>query len=387
MAKKRPFNDQPHSNSALLYALNAAATQLQGSIRSEQQVYNAFREQIIGLGMRGGISLLDEKGDTLEFKVIAQTSFFSKILRSAENDSGLKAQGFRVPISHVDTYYQVIKDCQAQYVPDTSVVSAQVVPPIAKPVVKLLLGALGSPPGIFAPLVRDGKPVGMLNVVGDQLTADDLPAMQAFANHIAVALDNASLVSSLQKAKNELEAAYSATLEGWVRALELRDNETEGHTLRVAEMTVELWRAMDLQEDVLPHIQRGALLHDIGKMAVPDHILRKPGVLSDEEWSLMRKHPVFAYEWMRPIAFLAPAQAIPYCHHERYDGTGYPRGLRGEQIPLEARIFSVVDVYDAMRSDRPYREALRDEQVFAYIREQSGKHFDPFVVQAFLDLR
>jgi HD-GYP domain-containing protein (c-di-GMP phosphodiesterase class II) len=226
----------------------------------------------------------------------------------------------------------------------------------------------------------------MLNVVGEQLTAEDMPAIQAFANHISVALDNASLVSSLQQAKNELEAAYSATLEGWVRALELRDNETEGHTLRVAELTLKLWRAMDLPDDLIPHIQRGALLHDIGKMGIPDYILRKPGVLSEEEWALMRRHPELAYQWMRPIAFLAPAQAIPYCHHERYDGTGYPRGLRGELIPREARIFAVVDVYDAMRSDRPYRQALSDDQVFAYLDQQSGKHFDPFVVQAFMEL-
>jgi putative nucleotidyltransferase with HDIG domain len=386
MAHKESANNHPPPNSALLYALNAAATQLQGSIRNEQQVYDAFREQIIQLGMRGGISLLDEKRETLEFKVIAQPLFFSKIMHTAEEDIGLKAHGFRVPVSKVDTYRMVIEKCQAQFVPDTSIVSAQVVPAIAKPVVKLLLSALGSPPGIFAPLIRHGKPVGMLNVVGKDLVTEDLPAMQAFANHIAVALDNASLVSSLQQAKDELEDAYSATLEGWVRALDLRDNETEGHTLRVAELTVKLWQAMRLDEKVIPHIRRGALLHDIGKMAIPDHILKKPGVLNEEEWALMRQHPKFAYEWMRPIAFLTPAQAIPHCHHERYDGTGYPRGLRGEEIPLEARIFAVVDVYDAMRSDRPYRTALSDDRVFAYLDEQSGRHFDPFVVQAFLEL-
>ena len=369
----------------MLYALNAAATQLQGSIQNEQQVYSAFREQIIGLGMRGGISLLDEKGEVLEFKVIAQTSFLQRILRSAENESGIKAQGFRIPIRKVDTYYKMITECKAQFVPDTSLVSAQVVPPIAQLAVKMLLSVLGSPPGVFAPLIRDGKPIGMLNVVGEHLTAEDVPAIQAFANHITVALDNASLVSSLQHAKDELEAAYSATLDGWTRALELRDNETEGHTRRVAELTVKLWRSMGLQEEILPHIYRGALLHDIGKMGIPDHVLRKPGQLSEEEWGLMRKHPEFAYEWMKPIAFLAPARSIPYCHHERYDGTGYPRGLRGEEIPLEARIFAVVDVYDAMRSDRPYRHALSDDQVLAYMKEQSGKHFDPFVLQAFME--
>src|SRR4030067_539184 len=169
MAKKRPIIDITPSSIALLYALNAAATQLQGSINSEQEVYTALREQIISLGMRGGISLLDEKGEILEFKVIAQTSIFSNILRSAEDDTGLKAQGYRVPISRVDTYRKMIADCQAQFVPDTSVVSAQVVPPIAQPAVQLLLGALGGPPGIFAPLIRDNKPVGMLKVVGERL--------------------------------------------------------------------------------------------------------------------------------------------------------------------------------------------------------------------------
>src|SRR4030042_3581945 len=153
MAKKRPIIDITPSSSALLYALNAAAPQLQGSINSEQQVYTAFREQIISLGMRGGISLLDEKGEILEFKVIAQTSIFSNILRNAEDDAGLKAQGYRVPISRVDTYRKMIADCQAQFVLDTSVVSAQVVPPIAQPVVKLLLSALGGPPGILPPPV------------------------------------------------------------------------------------------------------------------------------------------------------------------------------------------------------------------------------------------
>jgi hypothetical protein len=336
--------------------------------------------------MRGGIAILDEKGENLEVKVVAQTDKLAKILNLTEKQAGIKTSGYRIPVSKVDIYRKLFAECQAQFVPDTSNVAAQVVPTIAQPVMGWLLGILGSPPGIFAPLIRAGKPFGMLNVVSEQLSAEDMPAIQAFANHISVALDNASLVNNLQQAKSELEAAYSATLEGWVRALELRDKETEGHTQRVAELTVKLWRAMKLPEESIAHIRRGALLHDIGKMGIPDHILLKPGVLSSEEWGLMRQHPTFAYEWMRPVAFLTPAQAIPHCHHERYDGSGYPRGLRGEQIPLEARLFAVVDVYDAMRRDRPYRQALSDEQIFAYIREQSGKHFDPFVAEAFLEL-
>lgn len=384
MVDKPPPSDKILPGSALLYALNAAATKLQGSIGSEQQVFEAFHEQIISLGLRGGISLLDEKGEMLEFRVIAQPSLFAKILKTTENKSGIKALGYRVPISRVDTYRNMVASGQAQFVPDTSTVTAQVVPSIAKPVIKTLLSALGSPPGIFAPLIHDGRVRGMLNIVGHQLTAEHIPAVQAFANHIAVALDNAGLVSSLERARLELEIAYSATLESWVRALDLRDNETEGHTIRVADLTEQLCNTIGMPKESLAHIRRGALLHDIGKMAIPDSILRKPGELSKEEWALMRQHPTLAYEWMQPIAFLAPAQAIPYCHHERYDGTGYPRGLREEAIPLEARIFAVVDVYDAMRSDRPYRTKLADELVLDYLQKESGRHFDPVVVQAFL---
>jgi HD-GYP domain-containing protein (c-di-GMP phosphodiesterase class II) len=207
---------------------------------------------------------------------------------------------------------------------------------------------------------------------------------EALAGQTAIAIDNAMLFEDLQRSNMDLAIAYDNTLEGWSRALDLRDKETEGHTQRVTDMTLRLARAMSVGEADLLHIQRGALLHDMGKMGIPDSILLKPGPLTEEEWEIMRKHPTYAYELLSPIEFLRPALDIPYCHHEKWDGTGYPRGLKGEQIPLAARIFAVVDVYDALSSDRPYRPACPEEKVREYIRRESGTHFDPRVVDAFL---
>ncbi len=180
--------------------------------------------------------------------------------------------------------------------------------------------------------------------------------------------------------------AYDETIEGWSHALDLRDKETEGHTQRVTEMALHLARAMGVTDVELVQVRRGALLHDIGKMGIPDPILLKPGPLTDEEWVIMRKHPVYAYELLAPITYLKPALDVPYCHHERWDGSGYPRGLKGEQIPLVARIFAVVDVWDALTFDRPYRPAWPKEKVRRYIMEQTCKHFDPRVVEAFMEL-
>jgi putative nucleotidyltransferase with HDIG domain len=194
------------------------------------------------------------------------------------------------------------------------------------------------------------------------------------------------MVASLQASRDALFDAYDRTLEGWSKALELRDKETEGHTLRVTNRTVELARWMGIREkEDLTQIQRGALLHDIGKMGIPDQILLKPGKLSEEEWKIMRRHPEFAYEMLWPIEYLRPALDIPYCHHEKWDGTGYPRRLKGDEIPIAARIFAVVDVWDALTSDRPYRRAMGREEALAEIKQQSGRHFDPQVVDAFLN--
>ncbi|NPV56092.1 MAG: PAS domain S-box protein [Anaerolineae bacterium] len=209
---------------------------------------------------------------------------------------------------------------------------------------------------------------------------------ELLAGQTAIVLDNAQMFSDIERAHDELVKAYDATIEGWSRAMDLRDKETEGHTQRVTEMTLELARAAGIPETELIHIRRGSLLHDIGKLGVPDHILLKPDKLTDAEWFNMRLHPVHAYNMLKDIDYLKPALEIPYCHHEKWDGTGYPRGLKGEEIPLEARIFAVVDVYDAVTSDRPYRPAWSRKKALEHIRENSGQHFDPKVVELFLSV-
>jgi putative nucleotidyltransferase with HDIG domain len=183
-----------------------------------------------------------------------------------------------------------------------------------------------------------------------------------------------------------LAESYETTLAGWSRALDLRDHETEGHSSRVTELAVGLATRMGVAGEDLEHIRRGAMLHDIGKIGVPDAILHKPGPLADEEWAVMRRHPEYAYDMLQPIEFLRPVLDIPYCHHERWDGSGYPRGLAGEEIPLAARIFAVVDVWDALINDRPYRAAWPHKQVVAYLRAHAGNLFDPAVVRAFLTM-
>ncbi len=190
----------------------------------------------------------------------------------------------------------------------------------------------------------------------------------------------------LRSSNTMLGEAYDETIEGWSRALDLRDHETEGHSRRVTELSIQMGQAVGVGAKELAHIRRGALLHDIGKVGVPDHILLKPEGLSSEEWEIMKRHPQYAYDLLSPIAFLEPALDIPYCHHEKWDGGGYPNGLTGEQIPQPARIFAIVDVWDALCSDRPYRKAWSVERTKEYIRQQAGKHFDPKIVQIFLDL-
>lgn len=189
---------------------------------------------------------------------------------------------------------------------------------------------------------------------------------------------------ALQQAHNQLSDAYERTIEGWVRALDLRDRETEGHTQRVTEITVRVAAQLGFSEEELSHIKRGALLHDMGKIAIPDEILQKPGPLNEAEWERMRQHPQYAYDMLAPIEYLRPALDIPYYHHERWDGSGYPHGWKGEKIPLSARLFAIVDVWDALRSDRPYRKAIPREQVIDYIKENSNLLFDPKLVEHFL---
>ncbi|MEW6240416.1 MAG: GAF domain-containing protein [Chloroflexota bacterium] len=239
------------------------------------------------------------------------------------------------------------------------------------------------------PLVVKGKVIGVLEVFSRSVIERDREWFDFFnmlAGQAAIAMDSSHMFADLQRSNIELAVAYDATIEGWSHALDLRDKETEGHTQRVTETTLRLAEVMGFDPQERVQVRRGALLHDIGKLGVPDAVLLKPGALTEEEWVIMRRHPEYAYEMIQPIEYLRPALDIPYCHHEKWDGTGYPRGLAGERIPLAARIFAVVDVWDALRSDRPYRPAWPIEKARAYIQEQAGKHFDPNVVSTFLKL-
>jgi putative nucleotidyltransferase with HDIG domain len=202
------------------------------------------------------------------------------------------------------------------------------------------------------------------------ITLDDewMEFLKMLASQAAIAIDNVTLFDNLQQSNTEIIMAYDKTIEGWSRAMDLRDKKTEGHTQRVTELTLRVARSLEISPEEMIHIRRGCLLHDIGKIGVPDNILLKPDKLTENEWEIMRKHPKMAYEMLYPIRYLRPALDIPYCHHENWDGSGYPRGLKGEQIPLTARIFSIVDVYDALTSDRPYRKAWSKEEVFQYIK-------------------
>ncbi|WP_261345618.1 HD domain-containing phosphohydrolase [Paludisphaera soli] len=252
------------------------------------------------------------------------------------------------------------------------------------------------PPGAEAfaaywavPLVIKGRVGGVLEIGHRSPLEPDpnwLEFLEALAGQAAIALDNAGLYEGLRRSNLELSLAYDATIEGWSRAMELRDHETEGHSRRVTEMTLRLAREMHLDEAELVQVRRGALLHDIGKIGIPDRILLKPGPLTDEEAAIMRRHPQLALEMLAPIAFLRPALDIPYCHHEKWDGTGYPRGLKADQIPMAARIFSAVDIWDALGSDRPYRKGWTRARVIKHLRSLAGTHLDPRVVEIFLGI-
>jgi len=239
------------------------------------------------------------------------------------------------------------------------------------------------------PLIAKGQLKGVLEIYHRLPLSpenDWLNFLEALAGQAAIAIDNSQLLQGLQRSNMEIVLAYDATIEGWSRAMDLRDKETEGHTQRVTAMTVRLARTIGIREADIIHIQRGGLLHDIGKLGVPDGILLKPDSLTEEEWQIMRQHPAFAFNMLAPISYLKKAIDIPYCHHEKWDGTGYPHGLKGEQIPLAARIFAIADVWDALTSDRPYRKAWSKEQTIEYIQEKSGSHFDPQIVDVFLKM-
>ncbi|MBA4420197.1 MAG: hypothetical protein C0391_03530 [Anaerolinea sp.] len=237
------------------------------------------------------------------------------------------------------------------------------------------------------PLIIKGQVNGVLEIYQRTPLIPDqewLNFLDNLAGQAAIAIDNDKMYYGLQHSIIDLRLAYNATIEGWSHALDLRDKETDGHTRRVTEMTEKLACMLGLDAEELVYVRWGALLHDIGNMGVSDVILLKPGPLTDEEWVLMKRHPTFAYELLSPIKYLKTAVDIPYCHHEKWDGTGYPRSLKGEQIPLIARLFAVVDVWDVLLSDRPFRAAWPEAKVFEHIRAESGSHFDPKAVEIFL---
>lgn len=238
-----------------------------------------------------------------------------------------------------------------------------------------------------APMVSKGRTQGVLEVFSKEKKFDDpewVELLETLAGQAAIAFETIRLFSELRQANHELILTYDTTLEGWSRALDLRDKETEGHTQRVTELSIKLAKLLGIQDEEIVHIRRGSLLHDIGKLGVPDHILLKEGSLDDEEWKQMRQHPLHAYNLLHPISYLRPALDIPRSHHEHWDGNGYPDALKGTEIPFAARIFAVVDVWDALTSNRPYREAWSHQKTLRYIKERSGKQFDPSVVDAFL---
>ena len=237
------------------------------------------------------------------------------------------------------------------------------------------------------PLVSHNKFLGVIEILHRSVLDPDkewYSFLETFAAQAAIAIDKAGLFSDLQESNLELVKAYDTTIEGWARALDYRDKETEGHSRRVTDMTGILAEEMGISGDGLLHIKRGALLHDIGKMGVPDKILLKKGRLDPEERAIIERHSDIAYNLLSPITFLRPAIDIPYCHHEKWDGSGYPRGLKGEEIPLGARIFAIVDVWDALRSDRPYRKAWNREKTLEHIQSLAGTHFDPEVLERFI---
>ncbi|MBK9925836.1 MAG: HD domain-containing protein [Anaerolineales bacterium] len=243
---------------------------------------------------------------------------------------------------------------------------------------------------LYFPLLLKEDVIGVF-IVGTTsdtrlFTNDEVDLCYILSYEVSLAIANAQLYKKAQQAVTDLTHTYDATLEGWSRVLDMRDHATDEHTQRVTRLTIALAEKMGIPESEIGHIRRGALLHDIGKMAIPDTILQKPSRLSKAEIAIMRTHPEKAYELLSNIDYLIPALDIPYCHHEKWDGTGYPRKLKGEEIPLSARLFAVVDVYDALTSNRPYRKAWKKEKVLAYIRAQSGKHFFPDAVEAFIEL-
>jgi response regulator RpfG family c-di-GMP phosphodiesterase len=341
-----------------------------GSHRLDTVLTTLLEHAVAQLGVdAANILLFDENKQLLEFA--AGTGSDSEAIRVAQSQLSKGYAGEAVldrRVVHVSNLLDGVQDLTP-----------------GSPVQRLDPGAVVEYFG--APLMAKGHLEGVMEVFSQvplHVDPEWTVFLEMLAEQAAIAIDSAQRIEDLRETNDELALAYSATIEGWSRALDMRDHETEGHTVRVTELTLQLGRILGMSEAELVHVRRGALLHDIGKLGVPDRILLKPASLDENEWAEMRKHPEFANAMISPINYLNPALEIPYCHHEKWDGTGYPQGLKGTEIPWSARIFAVVDVWDALRSDRPYRSAWSEEAALDYIASQSGMHFDPQVVEAFL---
>lgn len=365
----KALSRMPSSDLSLLLQASRA---LAASLELDEVLQTAIESAVRTLGLdTGAIYLLEAEDLTLGPTTPPVSPDFAEALRRAPLDGHphvARCLSDREPVSLVDW---TAADLTA---PEQAVCEAR-----------------GLRSLLYVPVLVAGEAVGAFIVgsVGQRhaFGEREVELCRALSHEIGLALANARLYESLQRSHEELERAYDETIEGWSLALEMRDDETQGHALRVADLAVELGRGMGMPEDALVHLRRGALLHDIGKMVVPDAILRKPGPLTEDEWDVMRRHPESGRDFLRKVSYLAPALDVPYAHHERWDGTGYPRGLAGEAIPLAARVFAVADSFDALTSDRPYRPAWTEEATVAYIRERSGTHYDPAVVAVLLGRR
>jgi PAS domain S-box-containing protein len=278
-------------------------------------------------------------------------------------------------------FQKIVRDREQVFIPDLNA-------PLQESKLPAFLFGEGFNAYCGLPLIAKGNVEGILELYSLSPlnpSVNWFEFLETISSQIALAVQNMLYFESMHHSLVNLEKAYDKTIEGWSKAMDLRDRETEDHAQRITLITLELARRFGFNEEDLRYVRWGAQLHDMGKLGIPDEILLKPGKLTPEEWTVMRRHPQFAFDMLQSIEYLKPALDIPYCHHEKWDGSGYPNGLKSNEIPLAARIFAVVDVWDALSSDRPYRSSWPEERVMDYIQEQAGQHFDPAVVEAFLD--
>jgi PAS domain S-box-containing protein/putative nucleotidyltransferase with HDIG domain len=327
-------------------------------------------DEVVAHAEAGAASLAVLEPHTRELKVVGTWGFSTKV------------KDARIPLED-QTASRVIRERKTIHIPDLAKLDEKATSRYQ------LFKKEGFTSYWGVPLVSKGSVLGVLEVFfrnPRDSNRDWLDFLETLANQTAIALENARLIEEVRTQHDQLLKAYDETIEGWAMALSLKEDETAKHSHRVTWLTVRMAELYGLQGKEPLFVRWGAFLHDIGKIGIPDAILLKPGPLTPSEWKIMKKHPVYAFEMLSKIDYLQKAVDIPYCHHERFDGSGYPRGLRGKEIPLPARFFAVADVWDALTSERPYRKAWSQEDALAHIRAQSGKHFDPQAVELFFEV-